>query len=154
MAVAINRRKEREMKSITRLLRALLLTALFVPSAIGGNREMVENRVRELHDINRQVIEQLPPEMTKSGTVDIRATVSPRQGTVRIEDMPPQAVPMKQLSPTNPSAGDQCVPFKVALARYLEKPAEIVGLRGPPETEEYASFHEAIRRLTGNAGRK
>ena len=51
-----------------------LLWSMFGYSAIAGNLEMVEENVRELDELNKKAVQQIP-DLPETGTVDLKANV-------------------------------------------------------------------------------
>ena len=51
-----------------------MLLMMTVPLAFAGNLEMVEENVRELDELNKQAVQQIP-DLPEAGTVDLKANV-------------------------------------------------------------------------------
>lgn len=58
---------------------ALLFYALFGSTSWAGNKRMVEDRVRELDEVNKQMLQQVE-DKPKDGTIEVKAKVTERQG--------------------------------------------------------------------------
>ncbi len=123
-----------------------LLAALVPMPAAGGNRELIEKRVRELHAINRQVVEQVPDADREDGVLRVRATVLPHEGGVRIEEIAARGD--RAVTDAGSAAAPQApVTFRDAIARYVRQPVEIVALAPAADRGEYAPFYLGIRGL-------
>jgi hypothetical protein len=58
------------------LIFAVALVGVFrAPSALAGNREMVEERTEELEEINLKAVKQIPEELPEEGAIELEAEV-------------------------------------------------------------------------------
>jgi len=62
------------------LLAAGSMLGMFGYPAVAGNMEMVEETVRELDELNKEVVRQIP-DLPESGIVDLKAKVFFRDGS-------------------------------------------------------------------------
>lgn len=49
-----------------------------------GNKAMVEQRTRELDELNKQAVEQIP-DLPQDGTVELKANVEHREGKIQFD---------------------------------------------------------------------
>lgn len=65
-----------------------LISVVFIVSAFStvsaGNKEMVEERVQELDDLNKQMVKQIPG-LPRDGKVDAKAKVINESGKINFE---------------------------------------------------------------------
>jgi len=58
------------------LIFSIVLVGVFrVPSALAGNREMVEERTEELEEINLQAVNEVPGDLPEEGVIELEANV-------------------------------------------------------------------------------
>ena len=62
------------------LLSAGIMLGMFGYPAVAGNLEMVEEKIKELDKLNKEVVRQIP-DLPESGTVDLKAKVFLRDGS-------------------------------------------------------------------------
>lgn len=62
------------------LLAAGSMLGMFGYAAVAGNLEMVEENVKELDELNKEVVRQIP-DLPESGTVDLKAKVFFQDGS-------------------------------------------------------------------------
>jgi hypothetical protein len=65
-------------------LLSFLFIATFSSAAIAGNKEMVEERVKEMDDLNKEMVKQIP-DLPKSGKVEAKANVTTEGGKINFE---------------------------------------------------------------------
>lgn len=75
---------------------ALAVAGAFLAAGLcqAGNKEMVEQRVQELDDLNRQVVGQIK-ELPSDGQVDLKAHVIVQDGTPSVEILEKRVVETK-----------------------------------------------------------
>lgn len=76
------------MKGYTSRIRLLLFAGCFLFSLFtvswAGNKAMVEERTRELDELNKQAVEQIP-NLPQDGTVELKAKVKHREGKIHFD---------------------------------------------------------------------
>jgi len=65
------------------LLSVCLIACFFSPS-YAGNKDMVDERIQEMDDLNKQMVKQIPG-LPKDGQVDAKAKVSSESGKMNFE---------------------------------------------------------------------
>lgn len=73
----------------------LCLCIAFPLSAVyAGNKKMVEKEVKELDELNKQAVQQLP-DLPKDGTIDLKAKVTQENGETKIDILHHRVTPKK-----------------------------------------------------------
>lgn len=72
----------------------MVVMGLVAPYVLAGNREMIEENVRELDELNRDVIRQIP-ELPLRGVVEVDANVSYQKGVPIFEFTSRRIIPEK-----------------------------------------------------------
>jgi len=65
-------------------LLAVCLIACFFSTSYAGNKEMVDERIQEMDDLNKQMVKQIPG-LPRDGKVDAKAKVSSESGKINFE---------------------------------------------------------------------
>lgn len=80
--MVINRNIKNKHKNYKVLVLVVCLFAVFsVALSTAGNKEMVDNRVQEMDDLNKQMVGQIP-NLPKDGKVDAKARVTNEGGSI------------------------------------------------------------------------
>jgi len=78
----------RKMKGYTLRIRLFLLAGCFLfllfTVSWAGNKAMVEQRTKELDELNKQAVQQIP-DLPKDGTVDLKANAKYREGKIQFD---------------------------------------------------------------------
>lgn len=69
----------------------LVIAVGSVPRSLAGNKKMVEERVRELDEMNKQVVRQIP-DLPKDGTIYLKGKASYKEGEIRFDATDKQIV--------------------------------------------------------------
>lgn len=72
------RRSKTGIKAVFCILCSAFSSVLFCSAAPAGNRELVEDRVQELDELNKQAVRQVP-DMPKDGRIEIKAKAIPQK---------------------------------------------------------------------------
>jgi len=65
-------------------LLSVCLIACFFSTTYAGNKDMVDERIQEMDDLNKQMVKQIPG-LPKDGKVDAKAKVSSESGKINFE---------------------------------------------------------------------
>ncbi len=79
---------------LTSLIILCFCMAIPASSAYGGNREMVEKEIKELDELNKQAVQQLP-DIPQNGTIDLKAKVIQQDGKPKIDVIEHRVSPKK-----------------------------------------------------------
>ena len=140
------------MKLVKIGLIVFMSVAILIPLSWAGNKEIIEKRIVELDNLNKQAVRQIP-NLPKSGRVRLKANVIPELDGVRFkvikQDIQKRTV-MNTPSVLSSSSSrmERHLTFSDALSRYSNKPAEIIGFRDDSDGEEYIPMKVGILRLT------
>ena len=63
---------------------SVCLIACFFSTSYAGNKEMVDERIQEMDDMNKQMVKQIPG-LPRDGKVDAKAKVSSESGKINFE---------------------------------------------------------------------
>ena len=63
---------------------SVCLIACFFSTSYAGNKEMVDERIQEMDDMNKQMVKQIPG-LPRDGKVDAKARVSSESGKINFE---------------------------------------------------------------------
>ena len=78
----------RIMKGYASIIRLLLFAGCFLFSLFtvswAGNKIMVEQRTKELDELNKQAVQQIP-DLPKNGTVELKAKAEHREGKIQLD---------------------------------------------------------------------
>ncbi len=78
----------RIMKGYASIIRLLLFAGCFLFSLFtvswAGNKIMVEQRTKELDELNKQAVQQIP-DLPKDGTVELKAKAEHREGKIQFD---------------------------------------------------------------------
>jgi len=66
------------------LLSFYLLIVSFISTSYAGNKDMVDERIQEMDDLNKQMVKQIPG-LPRDGKVDAKAKVSSESGKINFE---------------------------------------------------------------------
>lgn len=89
------------MKKTILTISALIVAAgilVAAPSAMGGNKEMVEKRVREMDLINRDVVYRIS-DLPSDGRVHVKAKITYPDGKKQITILKKEIIPIQAASP-------------------------------------------------------
>jgi len=65
-------------------LLSVCLIACFFSTSYAGNKDMVDERIQEMDDLNKQMVKQIPG-LPRDGKVDAKAKVSSESGKINFE---------------------------------------------------------------------
>ena len=128
------------MKRLSHIILFIAMLAL-TTGAWGGNRDMIERRVKELDRLNREVIQQVP-DLPRNGQVHIRAKIAPDG---RAEVLEAETIRTPRVATPAPVTGDESVPsLRSALRDRARGAAQIRPYRDDNSDGLYPRMRDAL----------
>ena len=113
---------------------------LLAGAAWGGNRKMIEKRVEELDQVNRQVVQQVP-DLPRDGRVHVRAKVKPDD---KVEILETEVIQTPQAAAPKATPDGGLRSLRSALRDRARGTAQIRPYRDDNRNGEYPRFRDAL----------
>ncbi len=126
----------------------IILSFILIVSAPSqaGNRDMVENRVDELDELNKEAVNQIAGQ-PESGTINLKVRAIPGKYGYRFETIDKETPPSKPEILLPQESGDKFFSFREGIARLANNKPAITPYKSYSNEGEYITFKDAIIRL-------
>ncbi len=113
---------------------------LLAGTAWGGNRKIIEKRVEQLDQINRQVVQQVP-DLLRDGRVHVRAKVKP---DAKVEILEAEVIRTPEATAPKAAADGGLRSLRSALRDRARGIAQIRPYRDDNRNGEYPRFRDTL----------
>jgi len=134
------------MKKIIVFIIILFFFLIVSAPSRAGNRDMVEKRVDELDELNKEAVKQIAGQ-PGSGTINLKVRAIPGKDGYRFETIDKETTPSIPDILLPQESGEKFFTFREGLARLANNKPAITPYKRYSNEGEYISFKDAIIRL-------
>jgi hypothetical protein len=121
----------------------VFLLACAVPLQ-AGNKRLIEKRVKQLDELNRKAVEQIP-NLPRNGQVKLKTRVRPAGDGMRFAPIEKQIVTTRVLASAPQRPPEQYQSFRSGLRAFLQGDSEIRPAHTQPPESAYTPFRQGLR---------
>ncbi len=135
------------MEKIVTILIVLCFFLIVSAPSRAGNRDMAEERVDELGELNKEAVNQIAGQPER-GTINLKVRAIPGKDGYRFETIDKETTPSRPDTFLPQERGDKVFSLREGIARLANNKPAITPYRHYSNEGEYITFKDAIIRLS------